>query len=79
MFDPVHIPGTFNFLDTYEHAKKSAQFSHSFLRYSKVHMTLKTTPTFDHVHPKTIKVTFSFTEYALACDMSARLIHSFKD
>ena len=40
-------------------------------------MTLKATPIFNHVHPRT-KVTFSFPEYALACNNSARLIHSFK-
>ena len=75
----MHIPGSFSFPDTYEHAKKSAQFIHSFLRYSRVPMTLKATPIFDHVHPITIKVTFSFPEYVLVCNMSARLIHSFKD
>ena len=79
IFDSVHIPGTFSFPDTYEHAKKSAQSIHSFLRYSRVPMTLKTTPIFNHVHPITIKVASSFPEYVLACNMAARLIHSFRD
>ena len=77
--DPVHIPGSFSFPDTYEHAKKSAQFIHSFLRYSRIPMTLMAIPIFDHVHRIIIKVTFSFPEYVLACNMSARLIHLFKD
>ena len=34
IFDPVHITGGFSFPDTYEHAEKSAQFIHSFLKYS---------------------------------------------
>ena len=63
----MHIP------DTYEQPKKSTQFIHSFLRYNRVPMTL------DHVHPVTIKVTFNCPEYVLGCNMSARLIHSFKD
>ena len=42
-------------------------------------MTLKATPIFDHVHPITIKVTFSFPEYVLAYNLSGRLIYSFKD
>ena len=42
-------------------------------------MTLKATPKFDHDYPVTIKITLSFPEYVLACNMLARLIHSFKD
>ena len=42
-------------------------------------MTLMARPIFDHVHQIIIKVTFSFPEYVLACNMSARLINSFKD
>ena len=36
------------------------------------------TPIFDHVHSITIKVTFSFLKYVLACKNSARFIHSLK-
>ena len=42
-------------------------------------MTLKATPTFDHDYPVTIKITLSFPECVLACNLLARLIHSFKD
>ena len=38
----------------------------------------KDTPIFDHANPITIKVTFSFLEYVLACKKSARFIHSLK-
>ena len=31
IFDPVHIPGTFNFPDTYEHAKKRKNQLNSFI------------------------------------------------
>ena len=36
------------------------------------------TPIFDHAHSITIKVTFSFLKYVLACKNSARFIHSLK-
>ena len=55
---------------------------HSFiLKIEPSPYDLKVTPIFDHVHPITIKVTFNFPEYVLllACNMSARLIHSLKD
>ena len=42
-------------------------------------MTLKATPTFGHDYPVTIKITLSFPECVLACNMLARLINSFKD
>ena len=69
---------------TYVHLcafKKSAQFIHSFLRYSRLenpydfkgHTYIWTYP------PITIKVTFTFPEYVLACKKSARFIHSFRD
>ena len=59
--------------------EKISSIIHSFLRYSRAPMTLKATHIFDHVHPITIKVTFNFPEHVLACNMSARLVHSFKD
>ena len=36
------------------------------------------TPIFDHAYLITIKVTFSFLKYVLACKNSARFIHSLK-
>ena len=42
-------------------------------------MTSKITPISDHAHPITIKETFSFPQYVLACKKSARFIHSFRD
>ena len=36
------------------------------------------TPIFDHAHSITIKVTFSFLKYVLACKTSARFIPSLK-
>ena len=33
---------------------------------------------FDYAHPATIKATFSFLKYVLACKNSARFIHSSK-
>ena len=33
---------------------------------------------FDHAHPITIKVTFTFLKYVLACKHSARFMHSLK-
>ena len=42
-------------------------------------MTLKATPIFEHNPPITIKVTFSFPEYILACKKSARFIYSFRN
>ena len=36
------------------------------------------TPIFNHAHSITIKVTFSFLKYVLACKHSARFIHSLK-
>ena len=67
-----------SFPDTYEHAKNQPN---SFIRSwdiadYRVPTTLKATTIFDHVHPITIKVTFSFPEYVLACKKSARFIHS---
>ena len=38
----------------------------------------KDMPIFNHAHPVTVKVTFSFLEYILACKNSARFSHSLK-
>ena len=69
---------TFSFPDTYEHAKNQPNsFIHSWDTADyRVPMTLKATTIFEHAHPITIKVTFSFPEYVLACKKSARFIHS---
>ena len=72
---------TFNFPDTYEHAKnQSNSFIHSWDTADyRVPLNLKATTIFEHAHLITIKVTFSFPEYVLACKKSARFIHSFRD
>ena len=61
----------------YEHAKNQLNlFIHSRDTADyRVPMTLNVTPIFDHAHPITIKVTFSFPEHILACKKSARFIH----
>ena len=70
---------TFSFPDTYEHSKNQlSSFIHSFLRCSRLenpydfkgHTYIWTYP------PITIKVTFSFPEYVLACKKIS-LIHPF--
>ena len=72
---------TFNFSDTYEYSKNQLNsFSHSWDTADYiVPMTLKTATIFEHAHPITIKVTFSFLEYVLAWKKSATFIHSFRD
>ena len=70
---------TFNFPDTYEHARNQLNFFiHSCdAADDRVPMTLKVTTIFDHAHPITIKVTFIFPEYVLARKNQLRLsIHS---
>ena len=72
---------TFSFPDTYEHAENQLN---SFIHYwdtadNRVPTTLKATPIFDHAYPITIKFTFGFPEYVLACKKSARFIHSFRE
>ena len=59
---------TSNFFDTYKYSKNQLNsFNHSSDTADyRVPMTLKTTTIFDHAHPITIKVTFSFLEYVLA-------------
>ena len=83
MYIYIYIPMViFSFTDTiYEHAKNQCNsFIHSWdISDYKVLITLKAAPIFDHAHPITIKVTFSFAEYVLACKKSARFIHSFRD
>ena len=73
---------TFSFPDTiYEHAKNQLNsLIHSGdTADDRVLIILKATSTFDYAHPITIKVTFSFPEYLLACKKSATFIDSFKD
>ena len=40
-------------------------------------MNYMTTPIFDHAHPKIIDITFSFLEFAQACQKSVHSIISF--
>ena len=73
---------TFSFPDTrHKHTKNQLKsFIHSWGRadYRDL-MTLTATPIFDHAHPVTIEVTFSFPESVLAYKKATAFIHSVKD